>query len=256
MKPRVHATLMTVRRLVGRALIVLLSVGLLSASLTPVGRAGAARLASSLVPVIACRDLLQDGPSRFKTPHSRRVSAPASAGERLAAYQFQRVWVLAPLGWRCGGSTNASGGGVEAYPSAGPDPEAPLGVSAWFSAPGVNSDQDACFWSTNASKAARKRRIACGLIPAPPGERRTHAGPGELDFTDPPLVAGLGYPSGGRNPATGLYLFEPASSNAIKTDAAATATCTLPATERRTCTTSLNAIRAEFRRETESKHSP
>ena len=126
-------------------------------------------------------------------------------------------------------------------------------MSAWFSTPGVHSDQDACFWSADAAKAARKLGFNCIPIPVPPGELQTHARPGELDFTDPPHVAGIGYPSGGRNPATGFFLFAPAFENAIRTDAAATATCTLPVFDRRTCAVSLNAIRAEFRSDAKAK---
>lgn len=127
-------------------------------------------------------------------------------------------------------------------------------VSAWFSAFGVRSDEDACSWFAAAARALRRLRgFTCIPLPALPGEQETRVSAGELDFIDPPHVAGIGYPSGGHNPARGLLLFAPAVSDQIHTDVSATATCTLPPPEHRLCSASLNSIRAEFRGEAKPK---
>jgi hypothetical protein len=112
----------------------------------------------------------------------------------------------------------------------------------------VRSDEDACSWFADAAKALKKIGSACSPWLAPSGERQTRVSQGELDFLDPPGVAGLAYPSGGSNPAKGFFLFEPAHRG--RADAFAIATCTLPASARRICSTSLSSIRALFRSET------
>lgn len=211
---------------------------------------GSGRAPGSSVPVTACSSLLR--PVRFRVPPARRVEAPASLAGRLAVYQFLGLWVLAPRGWHCEGSSGISGTGLWAHPGHAGIDVPQQAVSAWFSTPGVRSGEDACSWFADAAKALRKRGSTCYSQPILPGERQTRVSPRELDFLDPPHVAGLAYPSGGSNPARGFFLFEPAQRDRIGADAFATATCTLPASARPVCSTSLSSIRARFPAEREA----
>jgi hypothetical protein len=63
-----------------------------------------------------------------------------------------------------------------------------------------------------------------------------------VGFQDPAGVAGVGYPSGGQNPANGVGLYKPKPNEA----AAYLATCTLPATQQALCTAVLNHFVSTF----------
>ena len=55
-------------------------------------------------------------------------------------------------------------------------------------------------------------------------------------------MAGVGYPSGGQNPANGIVLYQPKATEAT----AYLATCTLPAAQQDLCTAVLNQFAATF----------
>ncbi len=55
-------------------------------------------------------------------------------------------------------------------------------------------------------------------------------------------MAGVGYPSGGQNPANGIVLYQPKPTEAT----AYLATCTLPAAQQDLCTAVLNQFVATF----------
>jgi hypothetical protein len=61
-------------------------------------------------------------------------------------------------------------------------------------------------------------------------------------FQDPPGVAGVGFPSGGQNPANGVALYQPKPTEPT----AYLATCTLPASQQDLCTAVLNHFVATF----------
>jgi hypothetical protein len=63
-----------------------------------------------------------------------------------------------------------------------------------------------------------------------------------VGFQDPPGVAGVGFPSGGQNPANGVGLYQPKPSEPT----AYLATCTLPASQQDLCTAVLNHFVATF----------
>ena len=63
-----------------------------------------------------------------------------------------------------------------------------------------------------------------------------------VGFQDPPGVAGLGFPSGGQNPANGVGLYQPKPTEPT----AYLATCTLPAAQQDLCTAVLNHFVATF----------
>jgi hypothetical protein len=63
-----------------------------------------------------------------------------------------------------------------------------------------------------------------------------------VGFQDPPGVAGVGFPSGGQNPANGVGLYQPKPTEPT----AYLATCTLPASQQGLCTAVLNHFVATF----------
>ncbi len=82
--------------------------------------------------------------------------------------------------------------------------------------------------------------LPCPKIPA--GERFTRVDHTTADFVDPPGVAGIGTPSGGRYTALGQIRYSPPPIPSMG-DAAAQITCTLPASDASLCQTVIDGFR-------------
>jgi hypothetical protein len=180
---------------------------------------------------------------RMHAPRSISVEAQPGTVRGLAAYTDSIDFLLGPRGMACHGIVAADGG---------------RGLSVWRgggSAPRQHSRRDGLTLSVEPACASCRAGEACPFFTAlaaslgwpchavaPAREVVVRQGARLVLFTDPPGVAGDGWPSGGPDPANGLAELVGGPNNEV-----ARATCTLPAADRRTCTTSLNAILAQNR---------
>ena len=98
--------------------------------------------------------------------------------------------------------------------------------------------------SFSAAKAATQQDLGQGCAPASPPQEQVVQDlvGGRSGFQDPAGVAGVGFPSGGQNPANGVGLYQPKPTEAT----AYLATCTLPAAQQDLCTAVLNQFVATF----------
>ena len=96
----------------------------------------------------------------------------------------------------------------------------------------------------SAAKAATQQDLGKGCAAGEPaaGARRADVSGRQVGFQDPAGVAGVGFPSGGQNPANGVVLYQPKPTEAT----AYQATCTLPAAQQDLCTAVLNHFAATF----------
>jgi hypothetical protein len=81
---------------------------------------------------------------------------------------------------------------------------------------------------------------ACAASPAQ--EKVTKISSVAAGFQDPAGVAGIGFPSGGQNPASGVGLYQPKATEST----AYLATCTLPAAQQDLCTAVVNQFVVTF----------
>jgi hypothetical protein len=159
------------------------------------------------------------------------------------------------VGWTCTGSFGADGSGLMALAPVGTT--VPQGGTTWqlaASSPteaivamesGGSTVQGASLVCPlfSAAQAATQQDVGKACTPASTsGEHVVRISAVAMGFQDPPGVAGVGFPSGGQNPANGvgLYLPKPGESTAYL------ATCTLPASQQDLCTAVLNQFVATF----------
>ena len=122
-------------------------------------------------------------------------------------------------------------------------------VTAYVTSGGYHPMSLACPWFQDAAQLLKRDwHETCQRIDPPVGERQTRPTTFELWFRDPPHVSGTGDPSGGPNPSSGFVLWYPFSSNRLRQNAAATATCELPGEQAATCGDILGEFRGRFRR--------
>ncbi len=169
--------------------------------------------------------------------------------QQLVSFNEQ---MLAPRGWKCDLIGGSDGDTLEAYdPSAGFFPSG-LGqyrpqeaVSAYYATPGNHALELACPYFPQAVPLLKQGGLQCPYIDSTPyGEAQTHRTPDELDFSDPPAItSGTGSPSGGKNRAIGLELFDSVYNQAPY---AATGTCTLAPADRHMCAPILAYVRSRY----------
>jgi hypothetical protein len=161
----------------------------------------------------------------------------------LAAYTNTQDYLLGPQGMQCAGLIAADGGAsVKVWPAGGAEPamhSASEGLTLFL--------EPACA-SCKAENAcpffrpfAQELGFPCKSV-APEGEQTSEPHTKLVLFTDPPGVAGSGWPSGGEYPANG-FVGITASGEVFRS------TCTLPASEHSLCTASLAPLPSGCERE-------
>jgi hypothetical protein len=213
-----------------------------------------------MLPVVVCQTSSGVTTTTAALPGSLSVSVPAADASQnnLGVYSDEagRVMLVGPtVGWTCTGSFGADGSGIMALAPVGTS--VPLnGGSTWHLAAGsptqaivvmesggstVQGAELACPLFAEA-QAAVQRYLGQPCAGGPSQEKVTKISAVAAGFQDPAGVAGTGYPSGGQNPANGVGLYQPKSSEAT----AYLATCTLPAAQQDLCTAVLNQFVATY----------
>ncbi len=217
-------------------------------------------MAAASLPVIVCNTTSGIATTTTSLPASVSVSVPASNAQQgnLAVYSDAagRLMLVGPLtGWTCTGSFGADGSGTVALTPVGTSMPAGLGTTWHVPA---TSPIEAITATESGGSAVQGATLACPLFsaaktvmqqdldqvcaPRPAQEQVLSNSSAEVAFRDPPGVAGVGFPSGGQNPANGAVLYQPKPSEPT----AYLATCTLPATQQDLCTAVLNHFVATF----------
>ena len=167
-----------------------------------------------------------------------------------------RLMLVGPtVGWTCTGSFGADGSGLLALAPVGT--AVPAAGTTWHLS--TSSTSQAIVATETGGSTVQGAALACPLFSAARAATRQDLGQGcavsspahehvvrtssvQVGFEDPPGVAGLGYPSGGQNPANGIVLYQPKPTEAT----AYQATCTLPVAQQDLCTAVLNHFAATF----------
>ena len=151
--------------------------------------------------------------------------------------------VVAPRGWHCS-AIDAADGNVDVF-------VAPPGTS---SATAAGADTTDLREGIGAYLDGRSWELTCAAMPdlvlsgssrcskVPAGEKFTRIDHTTAGFVDPPGVAGIGTPSGGRYTARGRIRYSPRPIPTMG-DLAAEVTCTLPASDASMCQTILDYFR-------------
>ena len=174
------------------------------------------------------------------TPPS--IGVHRSAG-RLVAYTNSESYLLAPGGMSCSGLAATDGGSqLIVWPKGDPRPglhthAAGLTLTVIPACVGCKAQEVCPFFGAY----ARRLGFPCSTQPAQ-DERVVKLRPNAIAFEDPPGVAGAGWPSGGPYAANGVvgYTEAPDEGHVYR------ATCTLPASEHRVCTASLNDVISRY----------
>ncbi len=158
------------------------------------------------------------------------------------------------VGWTCAGSFGADGSGLMALAPVGTS--VPLSGTTWHVAAG--SPTQAIVAMESGGSTVQGAELVCPLFGAaqtvvqqdigkacassPAQETVTKISALAVGFRDPAGVAGVGFPSGGQNPANGVGLYRPKPTEST----AYLATCTLPAAQQDLCTAVANNFVATF----------
>jgi hypothetical protein len=212
------------------------------------------------LPVVVCQTTSGVTTTTADLPGSVSVRVPAadaSAGN-LAVYSDEagRLMLLGPtVGWICTGAFGADGSGLMALAPVGT--AVPQGGTTWQLA--ASSPTQAIVAMESGGSAVQGAALVCPLFSAahaamqqdlgkactPADTAREHVtkiSSVAVGFQDPPGVGGVGFPSGGQNPANGVGLYQPKPTE----PPAYLATCTLPAPQQDLCTAVLNQFVAAF----------
>lgn len=166
------------------------------------------------------------------------INSSSSTGG-LVAYTNTEIYLIGPQGMRCSGLlANDGGSQVIAWPQHQSRPTAHahtdgLTLTLDPACSGCKA-QDACPFFT---AFARHLGFPC-TSGVPQGERVDRLRSDVALFTDPPEVAGSGWPSGGPDPASGVVGYSGSPENGL----VYRATCTLPAIDHSACTISVNDV--------------
>jgi hypothetical protein len=230
-----------------------------STSTTP-STAGAALVTASL-PVIVCQATAGAPTTTTSLPASVSVRVPPSDAQQgnLAVYSdlTGRLMLVGPTsGWTCNGSFGADGSGTMALAPVGTSVPSAAG-SSWHVA--ASSSVQAIVAQETGGSPVQGAALACPLFSAAKAATQQNLGRGcavaspaqehvsilsasAVAFGDPPGIAGVGFPSGGQNPANGVVLYQPKASEAV----AYQATCTLPSAQHHLCTAVLDQFVTTF----------
>jgi hypothetical protein len=217
-------------------------------------------MVAASLPVIVCNTTSGVATTTTSLPASVTVSVPTTNAQQgnLAVYSDAagRLMLVGPLtGWTCAGSFGADGSGTLALTPVGTTLPAGVGTTWHLPAPSpieaitaIESGGSAVQGATlacplfGAAKTAMQQDLNKVCAPSPTQEQALSASATEVAFRDPPSVAGVGFPSGGQNPANGVVLYQPKPSES----SAYLATCTLPAAQQDLCTAVLNRFVTTF----------
>ncbi len=201
-----------------------------------------------------CNGNIQGAQYKYRGP--RTTKARLTAADAADLISFNGV-LLVPRGWKCNLNGGSGGATLVAYNprsdffQSGGGYQPQEAISTYGATPGNHALYQACAFFSSA--ASRMKQLGLGdcdsSLDPPVGEQRTQMSLGEVDFVDPPGVSGTGNPSGGRNRAIGIELFDERYDNRLKAAIAyaATATCTLAPARRHYCSAILRDVRSGFR---------
>jgi hypothetical protein len=158
------------------------------------------------------------------------------------------MWLIGPRGWHCLSTVGADGQGGTSiaapgkrapynYPTRLPlTEEAIIGHETAGSADPTFEQACPLFPIAHAEFFKYNPRSTPQLCPAspPPQELVRHIVDGDVEFTDPPRLAGDGYPSGGQYAALGVMTYHDRRGGSSWLE-----TCTLPPTLSSVCSWSL-----------------
>jgi hypothetical protein len=216
-------------------------------------------MATAMLPVVVCQTSSGVTTTTVALPGSVSVSVPVADAQQnnLAVYSDEtgRLMLVGPtVGWTCTGAFGADGSGVMALAPVGTS--VPLSGTTWHVAAG--SPTQAIVAMESGGSTVQGAQLVCPLFSAaqtavqqdigkacassPSQEQVTKISAVAVGFRDPAGVAGIGFPSGGQNPANGvaLYLPKPTESTAYL------ATCNLPVAQQDLCAAVVNHFVATF----------
>lgn len=166
------------------------------------------------------------------------------SGQSPATFRvYLEPWLVAPAGWNCVGFF-AEDGNTEIMlsppattypPDSPPTPSQPGIVLRAIPACQGCMYPVVCPFFTTGETATYDHGNPCQRS-TPPGESDVRLRTSQVEFTDPPYVAGTGYPSGGAEQATGILQYFDRSATEV--------TCALPPTQAALCATVLAAFSA------------
>jgi hypothetical protein len=209
---------------------------------------------SANLSVVACTTSFgYPTPAPATLPTSVAVNIPPSLSGQLSVYSDTQgeMKLVGPKGWTCQALIGADGseGIVVSQPGETVPPTWsggwPLSTDSTVQAI-VGSQSSACagctvgqacpLFTAAATGYANEFGRACSKT-RPASEAVQQVSSGIVSFEDPPGVTGDGLPSGGQNPSNGVMTYYPGNQNGSWLE-----TCTLPATEKQLCTTTLNSF--------------
>jgi hypothetical protein len=213
-----------------------------------------------MLPVVVCQTSSGVTTTTAALPGSISVSVPvadASQGN-LAVYSDETgaLMLVGPtVGWTCTGNFGADGSGFMALAPVGTT--VPSNGSPWHLA--ASSPTQAIVAQESGASTVQGAALVCPLFSAAQAVQEQSVGQActpaststehvvkissvAVGFQDPPGVAGVGFPSGGQNPANGVALYQPKPTEPT----AYLATCTLPASQQDLCTAVVNHFVATF----------
>lgn len=177
------------------------------------------------------------------------VTVPGDVASSLANYTdgLHNMSVVGPRSWHCS-AIDAADGSVSLF-------VAPPGTSSVTAANAYTKDLREGIGANSGGSAQIPYEFTCAAMPdlgvsgniepcpkVPAGERFTRIDHTTADFIDPPGVAGIGTPSGGRYTARGQIRYSPRPIPTMGDDAAEV-TCTLPASDASLCQTIVDGFR-------------
>lgn len=216
-------------------------------------------MVTTTLPLVVCQTTSGVTTTTADLPGSVSVSVPASDAStgNLAVYSDEtgRLMLIGPtVGWTCSGSFGADGSGLMALAPVGTS--IPASGTTWH-VPASSSVQAIVAMESGgspvqgaqlvcplfpAAKAAAQQSLGQSCAAGPSQEKVRRISSGAVGFEDPVGVAGIGFPSGGQNPANGVGLYQPKPTEAT----AYLGTCTLPPSQQDLCTAVLNHFVATF----------
>ncbi len=219
------------------------------------------RWATAMLPVVVCQTSSGVSTTTTSLPASVAVSVPTSDALQgnLALYSdlTGALMLVGPaVGWTCTGSFGADGSGMMVLAPVGTS--VPAGYGTAWHLPALSPTQAIVALESGGS-TVQGAALACPLFSAakattqedlgkgcattsPPQEHAVTASSIQVGFKDPAGVAGVGFPSGGQNAASGVMLYQPKPTEPTAYEV----TCTLPAAQVDLCSAALSYFAAKF----------
>ena len=217
-------------------------------------------MATATLPLVVCQTSSGVTTTTAALPGSVTVKVPAAdaGANNLAVYSDEagRLQLLGPtVGWTCTGSFGADGSGIMALAPVGTT--VPLSNGTAWHLPATSSTQAIVAMESGAStvqgaelacpyfsaaKSTTQQSVGKACAAAPAAEQVAPISSTAVGFSDPPGVAGGGYPSGGQYPARGVVLYQSKPTEPT----ASSATCTLTTAQQDLCAAVVTQFVASF----------